>query len=395
MAITVEGELPPGMVGDYYEARLAAQGGTGPYQWAVVDYGVLPSGLRLNGQNGVIAGIPDSSSQAIVSFTVQVTDARLSTARRDCSIRINPALKISRSVELPSGVADPDYIAGLSAAGGAPPYRWELARGTRLPTALVLNPDSGRIRGTPTTTGTTAFTVQVVDAAPQHHTDAADFSVRIRRVALWRSPRKWRRREIGFPKVARLTMTVRPRLSWGNPLKRRWSVENWLSLLALALPAFGAVWIGIYAFSTDGPHSTYLGVGMLTGLASFLGGCLVGFLFGIPRVVSSGDLRRGTSGYAPSSNLAEVSDWLTKVLLGAGLVQITRLGKPISGLIDNVAGGLHTAGVASGLGPAKVMAGVIVLGYAVIGLLDGFVVTTVWYQKKIASLNQAPTDRSP
>jgi hypothetical protein len=38
-----------------------------------------------------------------------------------------------------------------------------------------------------------------------------------------------------------------------------------------------------------------------------------------------------------------VSDWLTKLLLGAGLVQLTRLGAPISQLIDSVAAGLAPA----------------------------------------------------
>jgi hypothetical protein len=123
---------------------------------------------------------------------------------------------------------------------------------------------------------------------------------------------------------------------------------------------------------------------------AFLVGCFVGFLFGIPRVVSSGQLRhdKGTSAYSPSSNLAEVSDWLTKLLLGAGLVQLTRLGKPIGGLIDSVASGLHsTLGGAAAGESAKVLAGAILIGYAVIGLLDAYVVTIMWYQKKIANLS--------
>jgi hypothetical protein len=128
---------------------------------------------------------------------------------------------------------------------------------------------------------------------------------------------------------------------------------------------------------------------MLTALAALLAGCFSGFLFGIPKIVSSGQLRqsKGSSAYTPSSNLAEVSDWLTKLLLGAGLVQLTHLGAPIAQFIDTVAGGLQAA--TPGAGPsetAKVMAGAILFGYVIIGFLDGYVVTTVWYQKKIASL---------
>ena len=88
------------------------------------------------------------------------------------------------------------------------------------------------------------------------------------------------------------------------------------------------------------------------------------------------------------SNLAEVSDWLTKLLLGAGLVQLTRLGAPVAQLIDNIAAGLHsTAASASG---AKVAAGAILFGYTITGILVRYVVTTLWYQKRITN-QQTPT----
>jgi hypothetical protein len=149
---------------------------------------------------------------------------------------------------------------------------------------------------------------------------------------------------------------------------------------------------------------------MSTAIAAFLSGCLIGFLFGIPRVVSSGQLRHDTgqfrrdkgSGlpapssnlYTPSSNLAEVSDWLTKLLLGAGLVQLTRLGAPISQLIDSVAAGLAPAAAAgSANSAAKVMAGAILFGYVAIGMLDAYVVTTVWYQNKLTSIYNESRER--
>ena len=178
------------------------------------------------------------------------------------------------------------------------------------------------------------------------------------------------------------TESPRPR-GWGS---RVFHVGNWLAFLALAVPVLGGLWIVIYSFATPGRHWSYLGTGMLTALAAFLAGCVVGFLFGIPRVVSSGQLRQqqGSVAYTPSSNLAEVSDWLTKLLLGAGLVQLTHLGAPLGHLIDSVAGGL-TAGSGTPVpsSAAKVMAGSILFGYAAIGLLDAYVVTTMWYQQKL------------
>jgi hypothetical protein len=178
------------------------------------------------------------------------------------------------------------------------------------------------------------------------------------------------------------TESLRPR-RWGT---RIFHVGNWLAFLALALPVLGGLWIVIYSFATPGQHWSYLGTGMLTALAAFVAGSVIGFLFGIPRVVSSGQLRheQGSVAYTPSSNLAEVSDWLTKLLLGAGLVQLTHLGAPIGHLIDSVGAGLTAAaGTPVPSSAAKVMAGAILFGYAAIGLLDAYVVTTMWYQQKL------------
>jgi hypothetical protein len=188
------------------------------------------------------------------------------------------------------------------------------------------------------------------------------------------------------PQGTTAEVTVRPAHWWD-----RWShIGNWLAALALVVPAFGSLWILSYSFATPGSHWSYMGTGMLTALAAFLSGCVIGFLFGIPRVVSSGQLRhdKATEGtYVPSTNIAEVSDWLTKLLLGAGLVQLTRLGEPIGHLISGVAAGLTPAGAQPfPSSAAKVMAGAILFGYAAIGLLNAYVVTTVWYQRKLAGL---------
>src|SRR5215471_9611310 len=176
------------------------------------------------------------------------------------------------------------------------------------------------------------------------------------------------------------------RLRWWERLS---NIGNWLALLALGVPMFGSLWIVIYSFGTPGEHWSYLGIGMSTAIAAFLSGCLIGFLFGIPRVVSSGQLRhdKKPQAYVPSTNLAEVSDWLTKLLLGAGLVQLTHLGEPISHLIDSIAAGLTPATAPSiPSSAAKVIAGSILFGYAAIGLLNAYVVTTVWYQQKLSNL---------
>jgi len=91
--------------------------------------------------------------------------------------------------------------------------------------------------------------------------------------------------------------------------------------------------------------------------------------------------------FTPSTNLAEISDWLTKLLLGAGLVELTRLGRPVATLVDTVARGLENiAPSATPSGPAVVAAAAIMATYLVLGFLDGYVVTTLWYGKRLQAL---------
>jgi Putative Ig domain len=373
----LENELPPGMVGDQYDAKFTAKGGSEVgYQWELVNPYGMPSGLNLNKDTGAISGVPDAAAAAVVSLAVKVTDSEDATIQQTFSLTIKPALRISGNTELGDG-----FIT-LKATGGASPYEW--AAVTRLPDWLKLSS-----HGVITISNyanlkdiqRTQFTVQVTDSAkPDCHNAQASFSTIVR-------PASWLRRLVHPGRrleTSGANIKFRPRRQ--PSLGRLGQLTFWLAILALAGPILGIIPIFVYAFTTPGTPGTYLGVGVLTALAAFLAGCLTGFLFGIPRVVSSGQARLATSSeYAPSSNLAEVSDWLTKLLLGAGLVQLTRLGAPISHLINKVAAGLHTTTAYSG--PATVLAGAIMFGYVTIGLLDGYVVTTIWYQKKLASLN--------
>jgi hypothetical protein len=173
----------------------------------------------------------------------------------------------------------------------------------------------------------------------------------------------------------------------------------------ILLSLFGLVVIVLYAFSMNGPHLSYLSVGLLTASTALLTGSLAGLVVGIPRDVSSGALRATTSrarpggnraivdttgsasqarSFEPSSNLAEISDWLTKLLLGAGLVSLTRLGQPLGRLIHTVARGLAPSGEVTGA--AVDMAAAILIGYAVLGFLAGYLATTLTYGRRLQAM---------
>jgi len=203
---------------------------------------------------------------------------------------------------------------------------------------------------------------------------------------------------------------------------RRVASAAWFPIIVIVLSAFGFVLIVLYAFSMAGSHLRYLSVGLITASAALLTGSLAGLVVGIPRDVSSGALRATTSrsrpqppidgrapgqagdsdtsmqeagdgpmgrdaavrSFEPSTNLAEISDWLTKLLLGAGLVSLTRLGHPLGRLINTVARGLGPRGVATSA--AVDMAAAVLIGYAVLGFLAGYLATTLWYGKRLQAM---------
>jgi hypothetical protein len=168
--------LPPGTQNTGYSAMLAATGGLTPYTWSVTA-GSLPVGLHLNVSTGAITGTP--SGAGISNFTVQVADSQLppATATAPLSITIAPAVPLRiTTTSLPSGTAGTAYSATLVAIGGVYPYTWSITSGA-LPFGLFLNANTGAISGTPTTAGTSNFTVQVTDSETQPVTASAPLSI--------------------------------------------------------------------------------------------------------------------------------------------------------------------------------------------------------------------------
>lgn len=64
---------------------------------------------------------------------------------------------------LTAAVTGRPYTFNLTASGGSPAYFWSISNGA-LPAGLILNPVTGAISGTPTSTGTASFTVRVTDS---------------------------------------------------------------------------------------------------------------------------------------------------------------------------------------------------------------------------------------
>ena len=131
----------------------------------------------------------------------------------------------------------------------------------------------------------------------------------------------------------------------------RFGARDFYLLLDASLAVLAMVVIGIYgAASDEDGWKVFALAGVMGGAAFFLVG-LVGYLFGIPRyaadptTVATGDEPL----YRANANLEQISDWLTKIIVGAGLVQIGSIAGFVSDLGDSAADALPALGGAKQL----------------------------------------------
>ena len=151
--------LSAGHVGTAYSQSLAATGGDGSYTWSVIS-GSLPGGLSVSG--GAITGTPTTAGT--YTFTVQATDGVGEIGTRSLSITVYTAVTIT-TTSLGFGQVGSAFSQTMSATGGTGTYTtWTISAGS-LPPGLTIGAGTGTVSGTPTTTGSYTFTVEVTDSA--------------------------------------------------------------------------------------------------------------------------------------------------------------------------------------------------------------------------------------
>ncbi|MDX2003100.1 MAG: pYEATS domain-containing protein [Chitinophagales bacterium] len=122
--------------------------------------------------------------------------------------------------------------------------------------------------------------------------------------------------------------------------------------------------------------------------AALTSGGLVGFLFGIPRILQKGDGNSdgNGNGFLQNTNLEQISDWLTKILVGVSLVEI----KPLLASLDRL-----VAGCASGLlmlyATAYATSYALIVLFSMCGFLFGYLWTRVRLLQVFVDLNRSLT----
>jgi hypothetical protein len=119
----------------------------------------------------------------------------------------------------------------------------------------------------------------------------------------------------------------------------------WTIPILCALGAGGAL---VYTSQLpSGVRWSAFATAIAIGSSAYLTGGIVGFLFGVPRTVQGSARSKGFTQYQANTNLEQVSDWLTKIIVGIGLVQIGHVVPALSKLAESMKaplGGLPSSG---------------------------------------------------
>jgi len=101
--------------------------------------------------------------------------------------------------------------------------------------------------------------------------------------------------------------------------------------------AMGVLIICLYsiALGTE-KFLSVLSISAIIALTSTIVGAFIGFIFGIPRTPASKD----SENIAANTNLEEISDWITKIIVGVSLVQLNQISGGIVAMGNTLAHGM-------------------------------------------------------
>jgi hypothetical protein len=185
-----------------------------------------------------------------------------------------------------------------------------------------------------------------------------------------------------------------------RPLLQDGVLDSYHMLTRLQLALFlGAAFVIAYALQYWGLWRVFfmvLGVGFVGAGASFLAGFLLGFVFGLPRTSarheapppaapgSQAPPTTPTSPVDPNPNLEEISDWLTKIIVGVGLVELSKIPDKMKSLAEYLARGLRNCTTPSCVGGSEALAMGIIVFFSVGGFLVGYIWTRLYMPKALA-----------
>lgn len=176
--------------------------------------------------------------------------------------------------------------------------------------------------------------------------------------------------------------SVRKRLLNNTPSQLEDERNNFAFLVIKILLFIGA--IGIIAYSTKAidPDATtelsfrgILAASLFTSMAALAIGIFIGFIFGVPRQAQADGINNGT--FASNTNLEQISDWLTKILVGITLTQISQIPNQIHMLGETLGPSLGNDDTAEIIGITYC------IFFVTLGFLMGYLWTRIYFRQML------------
>lgn len=104
-------------------------------------------------------------------------------------------------------------------------------------------------------------------------------------------------------------------------------------------------------------------------------GSSMGFLFGIPRSASNSDAKPNKH-YIGNDNLLQISDWLTKIIIGVGLTELYQIPRTLKKVAHYIAESTHVANEA--------LLMFVIIYFGCIGFLFGYLWTRLYFIKMLS-----------
>ena len=162
---------------------------------------------------------------------------------------------------------------------------------------------------------------------------------------------------------------------------------SWLWVIPIVV-ILGIGSIPIYAQFVPKPYNGWnvVGSALMFGGAAFLTGGLLGLLFGIPKAATSAAPK--DSDYTANTNLEQISDWLTKIVVGLTLTQLGRIPGALGRLADVMKAPLGGQRSSAAFGLA------LVIFYAVLGFLYLYLWSRTLLQNELAGSGASAQDQA-
>jgi len=143
-----------GQVGQPFSYQISASGNPTSYSATP-----LPPGLTVNTNTGLISGTPTTAGSSPVSISAS-NDGGTGTADLQLTIAAAPiSVPVINSAATANGRVGQPFSYQITASGNPTSYA-----ATSLPRGLTLNPNTGRISGTPTTAGSSTVSISASNA---------------------------------------------------------------------------------------------------------------------------------------------------------------------------------------------------------------------------------------